>query len=368
MKPKPFTLTPRGSAPSRLTAMGAATPTSLVVAYGGLRFFDEHGALVKTLAVDSDASSDHIVVHGDLVAAWHRHGSTPYVIGNQARETVRAIKKLDLSLPKISPAWPGRLFVHDMEKVMLLGDEGEELLRVEHGKRENIRTIGVWDDRMLVDVFDNDADESSHVLCIEKDGKESWRVPGRASVPRGDHVLVDHDREILAVSREGQIIGRIANVGARDGHKSDGVFTFDGDDVLVSTDNRVVRCHPKSSRVLWSTPLAVSSLKRPVCAGRVVAAAPSPYADERTVFFLDAQTGHLLHSENAAGKVTDLCAVDQDAFVACSYTKKIVGWRFAGAMPQRLTLEHDAKVFDVAPFGTSSLAAHTGDAIVFWRV
>jgi hypothetical protein len=265
-------------------------------------------------------------------------------------------------------AGPALRLRHGEGDALLFGDEGDALVHVEHGKRENMWRVGVWDDRMLVDVFDNDADESSHVLCVDKDGKESWRVPGRASVPRGDHVLVLHDRDIDAVSADGQIIGRIANVGAAHGHKSDGVFTFDGDDVLVANEDRVIRCHPKSSRVVWSTSLDASALRRPVCAGRVVAAAPSQYANERTVFFLDAQTGDLLHSENAAGKVTDLCAVDQDAFVAGSFTKKIVGWRFAGAMPQRLTLDHDEKVFEVVPFGASSLAAHTGDAIVFWRL
>jgi hypothetical protein len=367
VKPKPFTLTPLGVAPCRLTSMAAATPTTLVVALGGLRFFDERGAFVKALTVGSDASSDHIVVHGDLIAAWHRHGSTPYVIGNQARDTVRAMK-LDFILPKISPAWVDQLFIYDMKKAMLFREDGEEPVRIALGRSENISSVRVWDDRILVDLFDNDADERRHVACVDKDGKESWRVPGCASVPRGDHALVLRDREIHAVSREGQIIGRIWNVGAEPGHKSDGVFTFDGDDVLVASDNRVIRCHPKSSRELWSTSLGAGTLRRPVCAGNVVAAAPGPYADERTVFFLDAQTGHVLHSENAAGKVTDLCAVDKDAFVAGSYTKKIVGWRFAGAMPQRLTLDHDAKVFDVAPFGASSLAAHTGDAIVFWRL
>jgi hypothetical protein len=374
--PKPAVLSPTAAVKTSFGPIAAVGDGSLVVVDDGLRYVDASGAELAYARVALNRVPDYVLITGDVVFAWHRHGwPDSYVLGSLARRTASLWTPpvgAKLVLPSAAPAGPNQVLVYAHEGLFVVDEIGVATrVPVQVGYQQHLSRARAWQDGFLLELY-TQGRGSETLFVAAADGALRWRVHGGRGTAQGEHALVFRDGRVDALDIHGTVVGGIGGVWPQPAHNGDGPFVIDGDDVFLSTDQRVVRCRPAASRVVWETTLPVPSLQLPALAAGVVAASPSPYASDRTVCLLDAQDGCIIHTENAAGAITALCAVDSaDAVVACSFTKKLVGWRnilSSSAGPERVTLNHPDKVFHIASHASGALAAHSGDEIVFWTI
>jgi len=311
-------------------------------------------------------------VHGELVVAWQRHNNSPLIIGNCKRQrAIHWTTPPNIVLPRVGAAGSGQFLLHDMRQLFVVDEDGAaQSVPVKLAAGQHISRACWWKERIAIDLYTERAKQLFHVAVVDVAGTETFLVPGFHATPRGDHLLV-FDDGIVALDVNGAVAGRVdvrpesGNIGKEQ------PYAFVGDDVVVSTRNpsQIIRCTPATSTIVWSTELTASSLYLPVLVGADgVAASPGPYADDRVVSLVDVTAGSVVHSENAAGKISALCAVDGDAVIACSYTMKQVGWRNITTSADRLTLQAPAKIFDMVSYAKNVVVGHTGDDLVFWTL
>jgi Protein of unknown function (DUF3553) len=340
-----------------------------------VRFFDAGGGLLDEIAVDWPGSDD-LTVHGDFIVGRRTHDWENLLLCRPRERRAQVWRcPIKLGVRRVAAAREDEIVLWDREKLVLVDAEG--------GSRQvpfalggaHISTVCVWGDALLVGTAGPDAPGSGsyfHFVCVDFDGAVRWRRVGYAPTPLSADVAVAIDRGVVVVAPDGSLVSEAESPRPSGGvsvDKAPRPFVAIDDDAIFCSERRVVRYRTQDGTVLWSTGVsALSGLEPPVLAGPAVGATTSVHGEGKTVWIVDAASGRVLVADDAATKVSELCAVGPDALVACSYSKKLVGWRKLASSPERLALPHLDKVFEACSPAPGALVARTGSHLTFWRL